>query len=415
MFLHPRPLAAAAMAFAHVPPVIFGALRGAGASATRVGVTAACGVLLVVGLVAMAGPEMGPVRGVLQHVMEFTASAWILGTAWRRPEAVPAYHTRRKAVCFMCRPGLALVVLVASLAEASAVAQQVADTAFAPPIARPAFARDAGPVVLIDEAHHNFHTSTGRYLPFAELLRRDGFRVQGSSQPFSADALRGASVLVIANALHARDAGAGATWSLPTPPAFTEAEIAAVRTWVESGGSLLLIADHMPMAGAAEAMGKAFGLSWNNGFAMDPTGAAGPFRFTRDGAQRLATHVITEGRGASERITAVASFTGSAFRADAGTTLTPILTLAPGIVSLMPDVAWQFTTGTPRVDVGGWLQGAVRDVGQGRVAAFGEAAMFTAQLAGPQKQPIGMNAPGAAQNAQFLLNVLRWLARVPPR
>ena len=49
-------------------------------------------------------------------------------------------------------------------------------------------------------------------------------------------------------------------------------------------------------------------------------------------------------------------------------------------------------------------------VGRGRVAVFGEAAMFSAQLAGP-KQPMGMNAPQAEQNHQLLLNVMHWLSR----
>jgi hypothetical protein len=59
--------------------------------------------------------------------------------------------------------------------------------------------------------------------------------------------------------------------------------------------------------------------------------------------------------------------------------------------------------------VGGWLQGATRRVAAGRVAFFGEAAMFTAQRAGAAQRPMGMNAPRAEQNARFVLNVLRWL------
>ena len=42
-------------------------------------------------------------------------------------------------------------------------------------------------------------------------------------------------------------------------------------------------------------------------------------------------------------------------------------------------------------------------------AFFGEAAMFSAQRAGPSGQPMGMNAPGADENFQFVLNVLHWL------
>lgn len=303
--------------------------------------------------------------------------------------------------------GIAVLVLGLGGGIGSAAAQQVADPAFAPPIPQPAFAAGAGPVVLLDEAHHNFHTATGRYLPFAELLRRDGFRVQGSSAAFTAEVLSGARVLVIANALHERNRE---DWTLPTPSAFTDAEIAAVRAWVDGGGALLLIADHMPMAGAAEAMGAAFGVTWHNGFALDETAPSGPFVFTREGPQRLGAHAVTEGRSPAERVSSIATFTGSAFRGPAGAL--PVLTLKPGIISLMPKTAWEFDASTSRQDVGGWLQGAVFEVGKGRVAVFGEAAMFTAQLAGPNKQPMGMNAPIAAQNPQLLLNVLHWLARV---
>jgi hypothetical protein len=40
---------------------------------------------------------------------------------------------------------------------------------------------------------------------------------------------------------------------------------------------------------------------------------------------------------------------------------------------------------------------------------FGEAAAFTAQLAGPQRLPVGMSSPQAPENARYLLNVLHWL------
>ena len=302
---------------------------------------------------------------------------------------------------------IATALMTLAMSTSAAEAQQVADTAFAPPIARPAFAPGTGPLVVVDEAHHNYHTVSGRYQPFAELLRRDGFRVAGSTTMFTAEALRDVRVLVIANALHARN---DKEWSLPTPSAFTDAEIAAVRAWVDGGGSLLLIADHMPMAGAAEAMGVAFGIAWNNGFAIDPQTPQAPFVFTREGPQSLGPHPVTNGRTPAERVTSVATFTGSAFRA--GPDATAILTLKPGIVSLMPKEAWEFGPETPKQDVGGWLQGAVLEAGKGRVAAFGEAAMFSAQLAGPQKTPMGMNAPLASQNPQLLLNVLHWLARV---
>ena len=59
-----------------------------------------------------------------------------------------------------------------------------------------------------------------------------------------------------------------------------------------------------------------------------------------------------------------------------------------------------------------FLQGALLHVGRGRVAAFGEAAMFSAQRKGPGQVPMGMNAPEAAQNARFTVAVLGWLASI---
>jgi hypothetical protein len=58
--------------------------------------------------------------------------------------------------------------------------------------------------------------------------------------------------------------------------------------------------------------------------------------------------------------------------------------------------------------------GALLTFGKGRVAVFGEAAMFTAQVSGEQRRPMGMNMPTAAQNPQFLLNVMRWLSGLLP-
>lgn len=299
------------------------------------------------------------------------------------------------------------LALLALMPAPPADAQQVADSAFAPTIARPAFAEGAGPLVLVDEAHTNFHTTDGRYYAFARLLRRDGYVVRGVREPFTPRSLAGARVLVIANALHPRNA---TDWSLPTPSAFTPREIAAVEAWVRQGGSLLLIADHMPFPGAADSLAAAFGIAFGNGFAVDSAEQSSRFRFSR-GNGLLAEHAITNGRGPEERVDSVDSFTGQAFRVRAADAQ-PLLTLAPGTVLLLPRVAWQFSAETRRERVDGQLHGAVLRHGRGRVAVFGEAAMFSAQRAGPQRAPMGMNDPGAPQNAQFLLNVMHWLTGV---
>lgn len=302
-----------------------------------------------------------------------------------------------------------LLACVALLLSASlpCLAQQVADRDFAPKVSPPAFAEGKGPVVCLDEAHHNFHTLDGRFHAFGALLRRDGYVVVPSRAAFDAKALSACAVLVIANAQPS-----DADWNdypQPTPSAFAPAEIKAVRDWVQDGGRLLLIADHMPLAGAALALAAAFDVDFSDGFAFAGVDAAAKARPTlfRGEEGTLADHAIVRGRSARERITQLRSFTGQAFRAPGAQ---PLMVLPAGFVSLHPAKAWAFEDATPRVDVGGWLQGAVKDVGKGRAAFFGEAAMFSAQLAGAQRAPMGLNAPGAEQNAQFVLNLLHWLA-----
>jgi len=300
-----------------------------------------------------------------------------------------------------------ILILVAPLPEASA--QQVADSSFSYPIASPAWPAGAGPAVLVDEAHHNFHTMSGRFLAFAKLLRSDGYAVSANASKFTREALAGAKILVISNALAPENADG--EWSLPTPSAFDSAEIAAVREWVWEGGSLWLIADHMPFPGAAGELASEFGVLMSNGFATDETEQESRMLFTREGVKRvggtLADHPITRGRNDAERVDSIVAFTGQAFRLDAPGE--PLMTLGRGNVVLLPEVAWQFSKLTQRIPASGMLQGAALNFGKGRLAVFGEAAMFSAQLAGPGRSPMGMNDPTAPHNPQFLLNVAHWL------
>lgn len=300
------------------------------------------------------------------------------------------------------RYGLVAILFVALCS--SLPAQQVADTLYSPKVGVPAYKEGTGPVVLLDEAHYNFHTASGRYLAFARLIRKDGYVVQPNRVRFTRTELEKAKILVIANAL-AKENMTG--WVLPTPSAFDSAEIAAVREWVKDGGSLLLIADHMPFPGAAEGLAAEFGVLMCNGFAMIDGGEDGRIAYSRQ-AGSLADHPVTRGRNKHERVDSVVSFTGQAFRLEGKGD--PLMTLGRNIVLLLPEVAWQFSKLTPAIPASGMLQGAVVQFGKGRAAVFGEAAMFSAQVAGPNRAPMGMNDPSASQNSQFLLNVIHWLS-----
>jgi hypothetical protein len=292
-------------------------------------------------------------------------------------------------------------------------AQQAPDRSFRPLIATPAYAEGKGPVVCLDEAHANFHTLADRFWAFGELLRRDGYVVRPISEKFERGPLSQCAILVISNA-QPNDAEWD-TYPTPTPPAFTAAEVRATHAWVRDGGKLLLIADHMPLAGAAASLAAAFGVTFTDGFAVEgfaaePERAAAMAKPTifRAADNTLRPHPIVRGRNTSESVDSVRTFTGQAFTAPP--TAEPLLVLPSTFIALMPEKAWQFAPDTRRIPIGGWLQGAVMHVGSGRAAFFGEAAMFSAQVAGSDRRPAGMNAPGAERNYQLVLNLMHWLS-----
>lgn len=293
------------------------------------------------------------------------------------------------------------VAAVAVAAAAPLPAQQVSDTGFRAPIERPRFDRGTGPVIAIDAGHHNFHTAEGRFRPFARLVADDGYQVRSLDGPLTARSLRGVKVLVIANALAEANLE---KWSLPTPSAFTEAEIAAVVAFVRAGGGLLLAADHMPFPGAAGALAGAFGVTLTNGFVFDSAPGRNVPAFTRK-AGTLRSHPITDGQSPAERIDSVRSFTGEGFRVPAG--FAALMVFGPGAMNYLPTEAWTFDSTTTRESAEGLAQAAAGTVGRGRVVITGEAAMLTAQTAGGR--PMGMNHPMAPQNWRFVRQAIRWL------
>ena len=315
------------------------------------------------------------------------------------------------------------VISFAAAAATTASAQsQISDPQFDARVERPAY-RERGPTVLIDEAHGNFHTSTGRYEPFARLLRNDGYRVLSGTQPFTRRSLRGVDVLVISNA------GAGAA-AQQGRPAFTEAEADVVRDWVRAGGSLLLIADHAPFGRAAQNLANRFGVRMGEGWVIEPQagGINSQIDYSADNGG-LGDHPIVRGRDAGERVRIVRAFTGQSLAPPPGATA--LMTLRPEAHEIsdpqaMPRIMEAVRGGTAFAtaaaaagaqSVGRRLQGLAMDHGRGRVVVLGEAGMLSAQLASfpveGQTRTIrmGMNVPGN-DNRQFALNVMHWLSRL---
>ena len=298
-----------------------------------------------------------------------------------------------------------VLVLALMIGAVAPQAQQLGDPDFPIVVTDPAYPGGSGPVVAIDEAHQNFHTLAGRYGTFAAILEADGYRLTAQDGPFTAEGLAGIDILVIANA----GLDGGAPWKLPTPSVFTAEEVAAVAEWVREGGALWLIADHMPAGGAAENLAAAFGIRLTNGYTREPAddGVFGD-AFTR-ASGTLYDHAIARGRSPAEGVDTVITFTGQAFQAQAP--VDTLLRFGPDAYTLLPlEAGPGLDENSPRVSSGGWLHAAALRFGEGRVAVFGEAAMFTAQVAGPNRIPVGLNSPYARQNQQLLLNTAHWLS-----
>lgn len=296
-----------------------------------------------------------------------------------------------------------LFVIVAASTLSVSQAQQVADPDFNTKVDRPAYKKN-GPKVLFDEAHNNFHTASGRYKPFSDLITSDGYQVTPNKQKFSAATLKGFDILIIANAMGAPQMNSPEA----SNPAFTAEECDAVRGWVRKGGELLLIADHAPVGGATQILGERFGINMSKKFTADEqnfekdTQNPGFIVYTRESG-RLADHAITRGRNAAERVNKIIAFTGQSLKGPPDSFA--FMKLADTAQDLMPG------PDSKPVSAAGRAQGIAMKFGKGRAVFLGEAAMLSAQLAGPNKAQFGMNRPGI-DNRQLALNIMHWLSRL---
>lgn len=278
---------------------------------------------------------------------------------------------------------------------------QIADPNFDAKVANPAYKKN-GPKVLFDEAHNNFHTASGRYKPFADLITNDGYQVTPNKQKFSRETLKGYRILVISNALGNRLMGAPEA----SNPAFTDEESDAVRDWVKDGGALLLIADHAPMGAANQILGQRFGIDMSKMFTIDrqnydkESGNPGFIVYTRESG-RLVDHAVTRGRNESERVNKIIAFTGQSLKGPADSVA--FMKLADTAEDRMPG------PDNKPVSAAGRAQGIALKHGKGRVIVLGEAAMLSAQIVGPNRMPFGMNRPGI-DNRQLALNIMHWLS-----
>ncbi len=328
---------------------------------------------------------------------------------------------------------LAAALLLLAGGALPALAQRTAqleDSTFVPRVEKPAFT-DRHPVVLVDEAHHEYFTAGGRYRALARLLESDGFRVVPGAQRLSPPLLANCRILVIADALGSAEVNDPKA----ATSAFTQAEVEDVLAWVRGGGSLLLISDHAPFALAVDSLALGLGVDLGKGYTMDDrredpeTANPGCILYTRDKGMIL-DHPVTRGRDKSERINRVVTFTGQSLAGPPGSTGFLRLNVSAADMPITPEGrARRPAPDAGRAQVskdllergavpaGGRSQGLAFTFGRGRVVVMGEGAMFGAQLViGPPAArmhksalPLGLNRTDL-DNQQLALNIARWLA-----
>jgi hypothetical protein len=286
---------------------------------------------------------------------------------------------------------------------------QESDPDFDPSVRSPTYTREH-PVVVIDEAHHNIHTMHGRYEPLARVLQSDGYEVLPGVNAFSRRALKTARVLLISNAAGGEKP---ADWGTP---AFTQDECTAVEQWVRGGGSLLLIADHKPMGSAARELALRFGVDMGLGYVVDLQHSQGnpTFLVFSDRNGLLGDSAIMHGRNEAEGVHRVVAFTGQSLSIPSGAIA--LLKLAPSALDVDSDAGMRAVmSGEASPDVHpaqDRAQAVALRFGKGRVAVFGEAALFSAQRLKQEGKPdfrFGMNVPGN-DDKQLALNMLHWLS-----
>lgn len=305
---------------------------------------------------------------------------------------------------------LAIATCLMTLAMHPTTAQQVeqiADPQFKPKVSHPAYTQK-GPKVLFDEAHQNIHTTDGRYKPFVELMKQNGYQVAANRHSFQPRILANYNVLVIANALG----------KVPDSPAFTEQERQAVKAWVQQGGSLLLIADHRPFGAAAAGLAQQFGVNMSNSFTVDadnydPETGIPSFLLFSCQNHLLVDHPVTQGRNESERINRVITFTGQSLSVPpASVAFLHLSNTAKDLSQRVARAAEVFSA--VGMSAAHRAQAVALPFGKGRVVILGEAAMLSAQLLKQTGQPdilLGMNRPGF-DNQQLALNIMHWLSKL---
>jgi hypothetical protein len=277
------------------------------------------------------------------------------------------------------------------------------DTDFHPKAKNPAFT-ETHPKVCFDEGHNNLAVEHGFYKPILELLTSDGYEVVHKKERFTEQALHECSILYVSAVLGHADYQ---NKKLSTQSAFNEKEIKSITTWVENGGSLMVMTDHRPMANAASKLLEEFEVQGSIINVRNENNKIPPF--TEDGiffipeSQMNLKSPIVKGRNESERLKKIFFFYGEALQG--------------------PKESDIFLLTGPAAKIGGTeddnmipsakfpAAALALKVKKGRLVVFGDGTVFTSKMDLELNEKTGINREGS-DNIQMALNVFHWLSGI---
>ena len=274
----------------------------------------------------------------------------------------------------------------AAKAQATPPSELTVDDSFDPPISRPAFGAGKGPVVVVDQKHRNVVSLETYFRPVGRFLGKDGYAVRPGNEVFTEEGLAVARILVVANAQAPEGSGEGAS-------AFSEAEVRTVEAWVRGGGRLLLIADRAPFGAPARTLARAFRVTLDDNTILRKGADGKP-----DGV--LTIDVAADGEkshpvfaGVSRVVYVVGESLdgpGPILRAPKGTYSGPTIQATDGPAAAGLPIILAFSHG------------------KGRVVVIGDAGIASAFGSRGGETHRGISE---ADNALFVRNVFRWLAK----
>lgn len=285
--------------------------------------------------------------------------------------------------------------------------QMLNDSPFNASISNPKYKKQKGLKILIDAGHHNFIVEMGLIKPFVDLSTNDGYQPKIDSGVFTSAYLTNYEIVFIPPAMPFKF---GSKKEVTTEITFTPDELAALKDWVNKGGSLMMLSEHAPIDKSMTPLFNTFGIQLSIGAVVDSVNYDKSIKFPNAETLLLfnssngllnSTHPIIKGNNPNELVQNIVTYTGSALT---GEGYTNIFKLSPSAKIR------KWSASQP--SGGGDSQCLAGNFGKGKVFALGDCNGFTAMYVntGGAKFSAGMQVD-AYDWRQFVLNTLHWMSK----